>query len=565
MHKRLRRLILAAAFFMSACATTLNAPTATEPVATNTEAVAAITATTAATPGPTAAATTPPPSPTPAPTDTPLPAATTQPAPSWHWAIQPDTGQIVAVNQLGEVRTVGEPRPDLLSTALTYRLDAGRALVLADDGGAVRPFLLTPESLAPIQLPANVPYDTVMHAGLLQVVGAHRDFAAFWYMTFAGEDGHSGTIEPPHGPLLVVDLTTLTGELVDPDVNVMAFDDPRAWVHQSADGRYLRYLAGSRAASRIREIDLETGSVRTVHEQTGKVDPYVRASRDGSAWVIENNRAFLDLATASLTPLDTETIWYVPLGPDRLLATRRDCIEPCALQVTDASGQPLVGTYQPPWGQIGSLTLLLPGRLDDGAVIVATTTLGESAADPAVVAQYPDLDTMDRVVFRLNPDGSSDVVGVLPLGSVSSGNALPISADGSVIVLFAPDRSALRLVDLAARRTLAEVPLIADLADPTYTARFFDHGIYVSLDAETAEGTQLGLRLTYLYATGVVSRLDEPEPAYTMCNDLLPDGSILCWHYPDWNEISSQLVRYSPDWTAATLLLEDHLFFEVVP
>ncbi|HRE28828.1 MAG TPA: hypothetical protein PK954_19450, partial [Anaerolineales bacterium] len=371
--------------------------------------------------------TTAPATPTVAPTDTPAPTATPQPEPHWHWAIQPDTGQIVAVNQFGEARSVGVPRPELLNTAVTYRLDAERALVLADDGGGVQAFLLTPDNLAPIQLPANVPYDRVAHAASLQVVDAQGDYAAFWYETFAGEGGDNGTIEPPHGPLLLVNLATLRGDLADPDVNVMNFDDPRAWIHPSTDGRYLRYLAGSRVASRIREIDLQTGSVRTVHEQTGKVDPFVQASRDGSAWVIENDGVLLDVKTGSTVPLDTETIWYAPLGPDLLLAARRDCVEPCALQLRRANGQVIDGTFQPPWGLVGALTLHFPGQLADGAVIVATTTLGESATDPAVVAQHPGLDTMDRAVFRLHPDGTSAVLGVLPLGAVLSGRSLPLS------------------------------------------------------------------------------------------------------------------------------------------
>ncbi len=557
-------MLLVAALLSSACATTTSVPDATvlddTPTAiARTDATATVSAPVAPTePQPTATATVR------RATDTPEPTATPQPEPHWHWAIHPDTGQIVAVNQVGEASPVGEPRPDLLSTALTYRLDAGRALVLADDGGAVRAFLLTPESLAPIQLPGNVPYNTVTHAASLQVVGAQGGFAAFWYETFAGEDGHTGTIEPPHGPLLVVDLAALTGDLVDPDVNVMGFDDPRAWIHPSSDGRYLRYLAGSRVASRIRELDLATGSVRTVHEQTGKVDPYVRASRDGSAWVIENDGVLLDLVTGSRTPLDTGAIWYVPLGRDTLLSARRDCVEPCALYAVDASGQPLAGPYQPPWGLIGSLTLLLPGRLDDGAVIVATTTLGDSAADPVVVAQYPDLDAMDRVVFRLEPDGRSEVLGLLPLGAALAVGPLPISADGRFIVLLAPDRLALRLLDLREHRTLAEVPLAPNLNQPSYTAQFFDAGIYVSLDADTTDGAQQGLRLTYRYATAGVARLDEAEPAYTLCNDLLPDGSILCWHYADWNELTTRYVRYAPDWSEATPLLDDHVFLEVI-
>lgn len=565
MRSRVFRIILVLAILSTACATRANlASTATPGDPDPPTALVQVDSTptqpgrpSPTAPRPTSTAAEPDSTHTPAPTVTPVPES------HWHWAIHPDTGQIVAINQFGEAQPVGEPRPELFSTSLTFPLDTERALMLVDDDSRVSAYVLTPEALEPVQLPANVPYDAVTNAAAMQVVGSHGEFAAFWYRTFGGSGGDSGTIEPPHGPLLVVNLTARTAELVDPDVNTAVFDDPRAWIHPSADGRYLRFLAGSSTASRIRELDLNTGLARTIYELTGKVDPFVRSSSDGSGWLIGNAGVFLNVTTGVQTALDTDTIWHAPLGPDSLLSTNRDCVEPCGLQVVDARGEPLPGTYQLPFGQVGMLTLLLPGRLRDGAIIVATTTLEETAADPTVVAQYPDLDPADRALFRLNPDGTSDVLGILPDDIVFSGRPLPFSVDGRYGVLLAPDRSALRLLDLRDQRTLAEVPLPTDVIEPTYTAQFFDPGIYVTVDGQSTEGTQQGRHLTYLHATGVVARMDEAEPAYTMCNDLLPDGSILCWHYADWTEIVTQFVRYAPDWSQATLLLDDHAFLEV--
>lgn len=564
MHNRLRRIILAASLFVSACATTA-APAPTESSRATPATSDSLTATPVALEPTLAPTTTAPATPTVAPTDTPAPTATPQPEPHWHWAIQPDTGQIVAVNQFGEANPIGAPRPDLVSTALAFPLGPGRAILLADDGVSLNAYLLTSQGLDPIQLPGDLPYNAVTGAAFLKVVGVHDNAVAFWYETFGGEAGHTGTVNPPHGPLIVVNLNTLTGALVDPDVNIWFFDDPRAWAHRSTDGRYLRYLVGDKLASRIRELDLTTGFARTVHALTGKVDPFVRASLDGSAWLLENDGVLLDLTTGALTPQNTGALWLEPLGPDLLLFAGNDCSEPCAMQLMTAAGQVLDGTYQPPWGQIGALTLLLPGRLKDGALIAATSMLDAVVGDPAIAARYPELDPMDRIVFRLEPDGASEVLGLLPTTAVSPASPLPLSADGRFVVLLAPDRTTLRLLDLIERRTLADVSLPPELVDLSYSAQFFEHGVYVSLDAETVEGAQQGLRFTYLYATGSVARLDEAEPAYTLCNDLLTDGSILCWHYPDWNGISSQFVRYSPDWSEATLLLEDHVLLEAIP
>lgn len=561
---RLRRLFLAASFFASACATT-NAPLTLVPTPSTREAPAVSTPTAIATEPVPSATPQPSASPAPAPTHTPEPTATPPLEPDWHWAIHPDTGQVLAVNALGETRPVGDPHPEFLTAALTFRLDPERALVLVDNGTRVQAYLLTVDALAPIALPANLPYDDVTKAARLQVVGFYGDAAAIWYETFGGEAGDNGTINPPHGPLIVMDLTARTGALVDPDVNVWFFDDSRAWAHPSTDGRYLRYLVGNKQASRIRELDLTTRVARTVHELTGKVDPFVRASLDGSGWLLDNAGLYLDVITGQITPQDTQALRLDPIGSNLLLVASQGCVEPCPMQIRTVDGQVLDGTYQPPWGTLGALTLLLPGRLSDGALIFATSTLKDVAGDPSVAAQYPRLDSLDRAVFRLEPDGTSEILGILPLEAVSAAGTLPLSADGRFVVLLASDRTALRLFDLVDSRLLGEIPIQPDLEHLTYVAQFFDNGILVEYDGDTIDNKLQRFVYSYRSADGTMSNLSEAEPSYTVCNDLLADGSVLCWHYPDWNDTQSQFVRYEPGWSGSSVLLEGYSFLEVSP
>ena len=563
MHHWPRRVILVASLFASACATANNAPLTVAPTPSTREAPAASTAT--RTIAPTLAATQAPvASPTSAPTATLEPTATPQLEPGWHWAIHPETGQIVAVNQFGETRSVGEPHPEFLTSALTFRLDPDRAIVLVDDGSVVQAYALTVDALEPVALPADLPYNNITKAARLQVVGFYGDYAAFWYETFSGSGGDNGTIDPAYGPLLVVNLAARTGELVDPNVNVVSFDDPRAWVRRSHDGRYLRYLAGTHEASRIRELDLATGLARSVHDLTGKVDPFVRSSRDGSVWLIEKEGVLLDISTGLLTPQDTETLKLNPLGPDLLLSERRDCVQPCPLQLRTAEGQVLDGIYQPPWGVVGPLSLLLPGRLDDGAVIIATRMLDDAVDDPAAAGQYPALDPLDRAIFRLSPDGSSELLGLLPDGGIIAGSALPFADDGRA-VLLAPDRLSLRLLDLAANRLLDEIPIEPDLRNITYVAQFFDTGILVEYDGDSFDDRLHRSVSSYRSIDGTLNGLSEQEPSFTTCNDLLADGSVLCWYYPDWNEQTAQLVRYEPDWSTYAVVLDGFAFLERMP
>ena len=223
----------------------------------------------------------------------------------------------------------------------------------------------------------------------------------------------------------------------------------------------------------------------------------------------------------------------------------------------------------------GIKTLLL-GVDDDGALAEVLTE--EAAAESALTVQstpgFPAAQAQDAVRAVLDQAGvdpvPADLIGVLPGAEEVSvllavRDAVVQGPWDLVICDLGPTRSALRLLDLREHRSLAEVPLQPDLVYPAYTTQFLDHGIYVSFDAETAEGTLQGIRLTYLHATGVLARLDEAEPAYTVCNDLLADGSILCWHFADWTTVDVEFARYDPSWSSSTVLLDEHVYLEVVP
>ena len=75
---------------------------------------------------------------------------------------------------------------------------------------------------------ARFPPRTVSQAAAIQILGVFGDSVAFSYETFGGDSGN-----PPYGPILVVNLATQTGQLVDPDINTLSFQDPRAWAHRS--------------------------------------------------------------------------------------------------------------------------------------------------------------------------------------------------------------------------------------------------------------------------------------------------------------------------------------------
>lgn len=570
MFRGSRHILLVTALLISACATTTNVPAATAPAVVEPATVGPEpidpTATVPAPASPT------PPLPTTtatdaASTDTPVPSVTVATAIHWHWAIHPDTGQIMAVDPVGAAHPVGEPRPDLLQTALSFPIDLERALLLVDDREGAGPgaFLLTSTAMDPIVLPTDLPFDALRGMAIARVLAVYADRLAFSYQTFSGSSGDNGTIDPPSGPIVLVDLATRTATLVDPDINVMYFDDPRAWAHASPDHRYLRYIAGTHEAYRIRELDLLTGEARTVYASSGKVTYRNFATSDGSAWVIDRDGVLLAVTDGAQTSMSTEAGIRLPYDSTTLIETLDDCEDACAVQFTPLSSGEPPSVFQLPLGRLGPLTTLLPGLLPTGDAIIGTDLLRETASDPALSETYPGLEFLDQAVFRLSPDGGSEFLGLLPYDATVGPDPLPFSADGRYALLLTPDRAAYRLLDLIEDRSLFEVSIEPGLDSVFSHPQFFDHGVLFAYDGETPDGKVHAAHYSYLFATGHLASMDENEPTFTTCNELLPDGSIVCWHYADWNVAETQLVRFDPSWSSSTILLDGHYPLEPVP
>lgn len=212
------------------------------------------------------------PEPTTAPT--PVPAS-----PHWYWAVDLDTAQVIAVNQFGDRHELGALDPaDNLSTA-SISLDDERALLFLDRNDKLRVSLLTPDGMQQIELPADPYYfDTELSQPGRAVIAVHDDQVVISYVTESSTNSM-----PDTGPILLVNLTSLTAKLIDESVSRDPYSDNRRWFRASGDGRYVRYLNGDQEKTDLRELDLVTGAVRTTYTTTGSSFS-IHASPQADLW-----------------------------------------------------------------------------------------------------------------------------------------------------------------------------------------------------------------------------------------------------------------------------------------
>ena len=203
-------------------------------------------------------------------TFTPEPTITTTPvppSPHWYWGVDPDTLKVIAANQLGDRKEIGElSQADTLHATATS-LDDERALLFLDNDDTLRVYLLTPDGMEKIKLPSEpVYFDTEVSQSSRAVVAVHADTAVFTYTTMdSGQSMSMGAVDT--GPVFLVDLKSLTAAQIDTEVSLDPYNANRSWFRTSHDGRYLRYLNGNADAEKIeiRELDLVTGAARTIN------------------------------------------------------------------------------------------------------------------------------------------------------------------------------------------------------------------------------------------------------------------------------------------------------------
>lgn len=540
--KRIAPLLFTLIMFLSACAgpaATTSAPIQ-QAEATSTPQPTAVPATNTAT------ATS-----TPEPTSTPTPVPPSQ---RWYWSVDDsDTAKVIAVNQFGEQRELGvlEQLDDLHTTVTS--LDHERALLFLDSNDTLRVYLLTPDGMQKIKLPSEPFYFNTDFAQTSRaVIAVHEDHVVFSYVTESGSN-----LMPDTGPILLMDLTTLTTKLIDKTVHRDAYGNNHYWLHASQDGRYLRYQNGDRDKMEIRELDMVTGEARTLFTTSGS--PFnIRTSPQGDLWYLRDEKSILDLNGNQIAFTD-EPLTVRPLKDGKALVFPRDCVDTCAVKVITPFGNDAELAYNFPWTiQSGTFYNFASQLLPDQSLLFVGDPYSYLSNVPAAVKTYPDLTGQDRPLFRLTSDGQARLVGIYA-GSVSD--------DGRYILLRDSDQSSFFIYDAVADHPLFDIPIDLELEDYlVMSTRFYDTGILVNL-SPFVPGEKNVYRFfyhAYVYETSASIAWEDVNAEINSCPDLLEDGTLVCWFYR--TDLSNfDLVRFDPTTGTKRVLLENSWLIEFTP
>src|SRR6266540_2509490 len=396
--------------------------------------------------------------------------ATSVPPSHWYWGVASDTEMVIAVNQFGETRELGtlEQTDDLHTSFLS--IDDERAFLFLDLNNNLRVYLLTPDTIQKIALPSDPFYFDSDHAqNSRAVVARHDDRVVFSYVTGGGSN-----VMPNTGPLLLMDLTSLTATLIDETVSRGPYRDNSRWLHSSEDGRYLRYLNGDSQNMEFRELDLVTGDARTFYTTTGSSFG-IHASPQGDQWYLRNAKLILTL-DGEQKDFANDSSQTVRLLKDGMAMTYPlDCVDDCEIRISTPFRDDPELTYHFPWAiQYGASYAQVNQYLPDRSLIFAGEPYLGFANPPAALETYPDLTEEDSPLFRLTPDGQARLVGIL---------ANNISDDRRYILLESSDHTSFFIYDVMADRPLFDMPMDSTLEDYYPTVRFFDRGILVTLGA----------------------------------------------------------------------------------
>jgi len=472
-------------------------------------------------------------------TATPVPEAA-----HWYWAVDPATDKVLAVNQSGERREIGAlDQPDYSYTS-SMALDHERALLFLDNDNTLRAYLLSPDGMQKIALPSEpFPFDTNLAQTSRAIIAVQADRVVFSYVT----QGNSN-VNPDTGPLYIMDLTSLTTQLIDKTVSRAPYSDNRSWIHASPDGRYLRYLNGSRGNMELRELDVVTGAARTLFTAGGS-GFNIHGSPQGDLWYVRNGNIVLDL-DGNQTSFTDASQSVRPLKDGKSAVFPVNCADDCEIKVVAPFGDNDELTYHLPWTiESGTFYDHVSQLLPDQSLLFAGKPYILLAAIPAAAETYAGLTQEDIPLFRLTPDGQARLVGVY------AGQA---SADGQYILMKSSDQTSFFIYDALADRPLFDMPVSPDLEGFFPYVRFLDTGIVVNLEASVAgeENAYRNFYHAYFHQTSNVVDWEDVNLEYSSCPDLLEDGSIICWLYR-FDTDNFDLVRYDPAAETNTTLLED--------
>ncbi len=500
-----------------------------------------------------------------APTTQPQPtlAPTAQPpAPSWYWVKDENAQTLIAVNQYGERQEWDMPPNDDPINLIGFPLNNGHMLML-NSGSPLRAYLLTPqEGVQAIQLPAGLNYQPDISQPSLQLAAANDRFLAFGYTDESSVGTPSGNTAE-RGPLLLVDLSTRTARLLDTRVHRSMYsssNEPQAWAHLSADGRFVRYLQGDTQNLNLRELDLVSGDVRTVYAVARHTTSHALRSVQGDLWRFTRDDVVIDLNGNQMT-FASDTRTFRPLRDGAALEFTYDCADNCEITLLSPFSGRSEQTYVLPWHTYGTFfdpLLFIPAA--DQNLIFTGRDINTYPVSPAILQSNPDITTADAPVFRLDPNGGARLVGLyIPKFSYDSAS---VSADGRYMLLGAVNHQSFYFYDTMQDSLIAEMPAQPELDYFWSVTTFLSHGRIAHFTASTPNNDYVDFHLIHSDYSGAAYVYENKQPG--SCFDLLEDDTLVCTVYPDPQNYTVNLVLYQLTTGSTRILMENIIPLQLV-
>ncbi|MDO9084758.1 MAG: hypothetical protein Q7U53_01015 [Anaerolineaceae bacterium] len=480
------------------------------------------------------------------PTSTPIPEAN-----RWHWVFKPDSSEILVVNQSGEVNSIGEF--DLLVDNYDYRLltvSDHQVLLFTFSQNKPVLFLLNLKEIQEINLPASFYYDANMLINSVEMVGVSENIA---YFIFSTEQSYetTGSSYPEKGPIYKIDLVSTEVSLVDEMVYHEPLYDNRLLFLQSKDGLFTRYFSANNNELLVRELNLNTGGVRTITSSTGSPSG-VFSSTSGDIFLLTRSNVVIDVEGKSVAITNSESGLRLLRNGEAVISPG-NCQGPCDIEIFGPMENTILNNYTLPW-VVRSFNRLGTQFLPSQNLLWVGAASGFLLEPPATHGDFPELDEFDSPVFLLSDEKPAELVGIYPY-EFSNFFHYPISEDGRYILLKSLTGTHYFMYDAFDNLELFTLP-IKEGWDYFYgDVRFYEEGILVHFLASNSDQEYADFYSLHEYGkTGSVYWEDQ-EGSILSCPNLFSDGTLACWFQgPD---LSYDLVRFNPNDQTKESLIEN--------
>lgn len=474
----------------------------------------------------------------------------------WNWVFSPDSGDIQVVNQLGDVRSIGKLD---LNDVYNYRLlqyNDHQALffTLLNGKPVIKMFDL--DGIQDVGLPSSFSYDEYLFLVSIQKAGASDNYGYFIFATESSYETVSSSY-PEKGPLYQIDLNLLSIKLIDSNVFQDNSMDFRYYFFQSEDGQKLRYFKMQDSALLINELDFINGSVRPIAQSTGSPD-FVSASKFGESFFLPRTDLYITATGLSKSFTNSQSVVRLLRGGEIILVPS-NCSGSCELSVVEPMSGAIMGNYTLPWSTQSFLRIGTQ-ILSDGSLLWIGTPKIYLQDKPSNTDLDSLLDDYDYPVFRLNQDGSSQVIGVFRPRDYTFEYRYPISQDERYILMKSLNSSTFFIYDSEKNQEILTLPSKNGWDFDFGYAFFHPEGILIDFSISNLQKEYAQLFALLRSGTQESVNWENSEDYINFCPDIFEDGTISCW--VQRQNLNHDLVRFRPTTQNFNYLIENVVVLE---